>query len=110
MARNKTDKCPYALPSGCACYEQRPVICRLYGNAGVIGNFLKILNNPQSKTVKNISLACPKGVKPKSPLSRDDARKIFMGHVNIIRRELADLANQGKPMMCAGPFAPWAGR
>lgn len=86
------------------------MICRLFGNSGNIGDFIKVLNAPTSKAIKNISLACPRGVKPKSPLSKDTARKIFMGHVDIIKKELNDLANLGRPGMHAGPFAPWAGR
>lgn len=84
-AENTRSKCPYITGKGCSCYDQRPVICRLYGNAesiGTVGPFW------------NVNLACPRGIKNDNPLSFKDARDIFIKYIDIINTQGA-----------AGPFA-----
>lgn len=51
-------KCPYATGNGCDIYENRPLICRLFGTVNV--GYLK----------------CPHGCKPDKPLTERQARRI----------------------------------
>jgi len=84
-ADNPKAKCPYATTEGCSCYDKRPVICRLYGNADYIGTVGPFWNVP---------LLCPRGIKSDNPLSREEARDIFLKYIAIIQRGGA-----------AGPYA-----
>ena len=49
--------CPHSTPQGCAIYEQRPLMCRLYGTV------------PEMR--------CPHGCAPDKPLSSAEGRKIL---------------------------------
>ena len=49
--------CPHITPQGCAIYDQRPLMCRLYGTV------------PEMR--------CPHGCAPDKPLSSAEGRKIL---------------------------------
>ncbi len=51
--------CAYSTPQGCAIYESRPLMCRLFG---------AVADEPM--------LECPHGAKAKRPLSRDAGRAL----------------------------------
>jgi len=57
--------CPYASDKGCAIYEDRPIMCRLYG------------------TVKG--LECPHGCAPEKMLSPEKEHRIIDKYVEIMR-------------------------
>lgn len=89
-------KCPYASDDGCRVYERRPVICRLYGNCTKpIGDY---------RDIRDISLACPLGIKPNSPLSRKEAGKIFRRYLQIMEKEDCDGFNSEHCVLPAGPY------
>lgn len=54
-----TLKCPYAVNGRCEIYEQRPLICRLFG------------------TVDTVLLRCPHGYGPERLLTEEEAHKIM---------------------------------
>ncbi len=59
-------ECPYSTEQGCAIYEQRPIICRLFG------------------TVDDPMLKCPHGRGPKKPLSAEEGRRIAMEYARLV--------------------------
>jgi Fe-S-cluster containining protein len=63
---NEGDVCPFAMPGkGCRVYEERPLMCRLYG------------------TVED--LRCPHGYQPKQLLTSREARGIIRTYANLIQ-------------------------
>lgn len=90
-AKTVKSACPYASESGCEVYEQRPVICRLYGLAGVIQGF-----NPG----EGVSIGCPLGIQPLNALGDGEAREILHEYLKLIRSEMADGAHETH----AGPY------
>jgi Fe-S-cluster containining protein len=62
-------RCAFASDRGCAIYDNRPTVCRLFGTA------------PADKL-----LACPKGCRPKHALGPTAARRL------MARAKTADLA------------------
>lgn len=61
--------CAYAGPAGCAIYQDRPFVCRL---------FAAVEGNPD--------LACPHGARAERPLSRAEADALGMRYMEIIDR------------------------
>jgi hypothetical protein len=96
-AASLSGPCPYVSAEGCSVYAQRPLICRLYGNSGHIGDF---------GDFKNVSLACPRGISPTTPLTQRDASRLFQRIVGVIRKEANDAMNQRACPLYAGPFGP----
>ena len=93
-AENENDPCPYASDKGCEVYEFRPLICRLYGNAWSCDWGGK----------KDISLHCPVGVKPNSPMSNKEASGLFRDIMQIIHGEAQQMASKGCEPLYAGPY------
>jgi len=58
------NRCPYISPEGCTIYEQRPLVCRLFGNCS--------------------DMLCPKGFGPEKPLSEAVASNIMVQY-NLMR-------------------------
>lgn len=99
IALEKEAKCPYACDDGCQVYDQRPVICRLYGNCSEpISYFRK--SDP-------FPVACPLGIEPKSPLTKREASRIFRDYMELIQWEDFDALNSGHCLLPAGPFGPF---
>jgi hypothetical protein len=72
--------CPYSGPRGCAIYEKRPFMCRLFGAAA--------------------SLPCPFGCRPDRMLSAEEADDLTRRYVELMDAE--DLgAPVRSPVMCA---------
>jgi Fe-S-cluster containining protein len=94
------DPCPYASDKGCECYEHRPLICRLYGNAW------EIEYGGQTK----ISVHCPVGVKPNTIMSNKEASGLFRDIMQIIHGEAADMASRGCEPLFAGPYGQFTER
>ncbi len=61
-------KCPYARDGKCEIYEQRPLICRLYG------------------AVEDVRLTCPYGCKPEVKLTKAEADKIMREYFRIMEK------------------------
>ena len=59
------DDCPFLTACGCGVYDDRPLICRLFG------------------AVDHPLLTCPKGVQAKHPMSESDSRAL----VSAVNRE-----------------------
>ena len=59
--------CPYAGPRGCAIYEKRPFMCRLFGAAA--------------------SLPCPFGCRPDRMLSAEEAAALTRRYMELMRAE-----------------------
>jgi hypothetical protein len=96
VALEMDSKCPYASNDGCRVYEQRPVICRLYGNCSEpLGDW---------RGIQDISIGCPLGIKPISPLPRKEARRIFRRYMEIMESEEVDGFNADHCTLPAGPF------
>jgi hypothetical protein len=67
--------CPYSGPRGCAIYEKRPFMCRLFGAAA--------------------SLPCPFGYRPDRILSEEEAAELTGRYIELMRAE--DLATPAAP-------------
>ena len=87
--------CPYATGSGCSCYDERPIICRLYGLADDIGKY---------GPFDHVSLKCPKGLEPTKQLSRQEARAIFLLVTEIRDKEARERVRTGAWPIFAGPY------
>lgn len=59
--------CPYATPAGCEIYEDRPILCRLFG---------AVADEPL--------LACPHGRGPARPLTADEGRRIATEYARLV--------------------------
>lgn len=100
IALSANSRCPYSSPKGCLVYEQRPVICRLFGLCSTpifVGNF------PMP-----ISFACKLGLQPTKPLPEKRIRELYIAHMTIIRSEMDDLRADNQPLYTAGPYGPYA--
>jgi uncharacterized protein len=94
-ASNIDARCPYATDAGCECYDQRPIICRLFGLADGIGTY---------GPFENVSLKCPKGLEPTTKLSRQEARAIFLQVTEIRDKEARERMRSGAWPAFAGPY------
>jgi Fe-S-cluster containining protein len=100
MADYPLAKCPYVLKSGgCEIYQDRPIICRLFG--------LVIEHLPNIPHIHQVRLKCPRGITPKVNLSKQLLRDIFVGATDIMNREACDVLNVGARPYPAGPYGPW---
>lgn len=61
--------CPYAVNGRCEIYDQRPLICRLFG------------------AVDHPIMTCPKGCGPGKKLKNSEARKMITEHHKLIDRK-----------------------
>lgn len=93
LAAYQGQACPYVLPNGCACYEDRPIICRLFGHAGPVEVFGRI-----------IDFSCPRGIMPITRIDPKDVKDLFKKWMTIIHDEARDQANAGKTPVFAGPY------
>lgn len=59
--------CAYSTPNGCAIYDQRPFICRLFGAVDGEPN-----------------LACPHGAHAERPLTRQQADVLGMKYIELV--------------------------
>ena len=67
QATSPDAKCPYVNTDGrCDIYEQRPIVCRLFG------------------TVKTGIMACPYGCIPANPLTEEEVRRIATDWMDVI--------------------------
>lgn len=58
--------CPYSSPMGCAIYEERPIMCRLFG------------------AVDDPMLKCPHGRGPEKPLTAAEGRAIANEYARLV--------------------------
>lgn len=58
--------CPYASPAGCACYPDRPLLCRMFG------------------AVDAPPLRCPFGRGPETPLTEAEAHEIMRRYMALL--------------------------
>lgn len=72
--------CPYSTPHGCAIYEERPMMCRLFG------------------AVDDPMLRCPHGCAPEKPLSADEGRRIANEYARLVEQagQHKSNGNEGK--------------
>jgi Fe-S-cluster containining protein len=104
IAKNPEGFCPYIdLEKGCSCYEQRPLVCRLYGVAGDLGTL------PYWGQAEPVHFGCPRDANVPL-LSAKEGKGIFKRYMEIIRAEADDLRNLGGKPLFAGPFGPYTGR
>lgn len=59
--------CPYSTPQGCDIYEDRPIMCRLFG------------------AVDDPMLRCPHGKGPEKPLTAEEGRRIAAEYARLAR-------------------------
>jgi Fe-S-cluster containining protein len=64
---NACGGCAYATVSGCAIYNDRPFICRLFGAVADV-----------------VDLTCPHGARAEQPLDRDQADALGMRYMEFI--------------------------
>jgi hypothetical protein len=57
--------CPYVTEAGCGIYEDRPMICRIYG------------------ATEDPALQCPHGRKPEKPLTVTQTRMLFDRYLKV---------------------------
>lgn len=57
--------CPYVTPSGCGIYDDRPLICRVYG------------------ATEDPKLQCPHGRRPAKPLSVAELNQIWREYIRL---------------------------
>jgi Fe-S-cluster containining protein len=57
--------CPYVTDAGCGIYEDRPLICRIFGAS------------------EEPALQCPHGRKPEKPLTSTQTRTLFDRYLKI---------------------------
>ena len=99
-AESEDAPCPYASPEGCEVYEQRPVVCRLYGVCGNVGAL------PYWGQATPLNLKCPIG----EPLvDGKTGHKLFSDYITIIRMEADDIKNSGASVIYAGPYGRFIG-
>lgn len=58
--------CPYLKNDGCSIYDERPIICRLFG-----------------ATVEVPQIMCPHGCKPSKPLTKIEAGNIMSEYLTL---------------------------
>lgn len=64
-----SNNCPYSLNSQCDIYDQRPLICRLFGAS--LDPLLK----------------CPHGCRPDKPLTKKQSNKIRKQYIKLMHEE-----------------------
>ena len=63
-------RCPYAMPAGgCAIYEHRPMICRVFGSS------------------EDERIACPRGCRPERPLAQARTDSLMREYMSWFRPE-----------------------
>lgn len=90
--------CPYASPAGCAVYEQRPVICRIYGLIP------KLTATGRFAGASEDFLACKHGIVPKRSVDEKAIKEVFLSIIDIMQREAVDILNTEAAPIPAGPF------
>lgn len=100
VAQYSVGPCPYIRKGGgCDIYEDRPIICRIYG--------LVTEELPNIPRIGTVRLRCKRGLLPKVKLPKKLLRDIFMGMVDVMNREAADILNLGGHPYPAGPYGYW---
>lgn len=67
MSRKRPLDCPYSYNGKCDVYEDRPILCRLYGTT--------------------VDLPCPHGKSPLLPLSHEQTQAIMGRYMDILDHE-----------------------
>ena len=63
--KTKSTSCPYIANGKCSIYQDRPLMCRLYGTTA--------------------GLACPHGCRPMALLSKGQTDKIMSEYIDLVR-------------------------